>query len=441
MHPSNLLHSRRGRFIAFGTLYISEGIPYGFSSTAMVMFMRMEGLSLEQIGAFAAAQLLPWGFKWAWAPLIDIVKLNRFGGRKAWIVLCTTMMIVTLIGLALVDFETHYEVLIWAVLLNNLFCATQDVAIDSLAVSTLKEDERGTGNGFMFGGQYLGIALGGGGAIFVSSMFGFNASLFFISSLLALTLLFAIVFIKDPDAEAPAAAKQARPVAHFVATVKDFVVDVYKSFWRSGRGPMVGVLFALLPTGAMALGYAILGTLQVDYGLPQASIAQISVMNTIAGGIGCLIGGTLGDRFGIKRMTATFYLMTTLPTVYLATKIATVGLAGISVGELYSAIVVHGLLFGAAFALKSAIFMGLTNPVVAATQFTGYMAMGNLAISMGNFWQGMVAERLGYAVVLYLDALVVVIALCALPWLRNRDPIPELAVGEPVVEFTGSESK
>jgi hypothetical protein len=51
----NLLDSRRGRFIAFGTLYISEGIPYGFSATAMVMFMRMEGLSIEQIGAFAAA--------------------------------------------------------------------------------------------------------------------------------------------------------------------------------------------------------------------------------------------------------------------------------------------------------------------------------------------------------------------------------------------------
>jgi hypothetical protein len=62
LRTSNLLHSRNGRFIAFGTLYISEVIPFGFSATAMVTFMRLEGLSIAQIGAFSAAILLPWGF-------------------------------------------------------------------------------------------------------------------------------------------------------------------------------------------------------------------------------------------------------------------------------------------------------------------------------------------------------------------------------------------
>jgi len=50
-----------------------------------------------------------------------------------------------------------------------------------VGVGTLKEEERGKGNGFMFGGQYLGIALGGGGAIFVFGILGFNASLVYIS--------------------------------------------------------------------------------------------------------------------------------------------------------------------------------------------------------------------------------------------------------------------
>ena len=78
-----MLDSRRGRLSAFGILYFSEGIPYGFTSVAMVAFMRIEGLSLAQIGAFVAALFVPWSFKWLWAPVIDIVKLNRFGGRKA----------------------------------------------------------------------------------------------------------------------------------------------------------------------------------------------------------------------------------------------------------------------------------------------------------------------------------------------------------------------
>lgn len=36
----NLLGTRNGRFLTFGLLYISEGIPYGFTSVAMVAFMR-----------------------------------------------------------------------------------------------------------------------------------------------------------------------------------------------------------------------------------------------------------------------------------------------------------------------------------------------------------------------------------------------------------------
>lgn len=55
------------------------------------------------------------------APLVDIIKLDRFGGRKAWILFCTSMMIVTLITMAMVDFVEHYRVLVWMVLLNNFF--------------------------------------------------------------------------------------------------------------------------------------------------------------------------------------------------------------------------------------------------------------------------------------------------------------------------------
>jgi PAT family beta-lactamase induction signal transducer AmpG len=435
MSSSNLLHSRRGRFFAFGTMYIAEGIPFGFSITAMVMFMRMEGLSIEQVGAFTAAVMLPWGFKWAWAPLIDIVKLTRLGGRKAWIMICLVAMMITLNIMASVDFVANYQVLIWMVVINNFFCATQDVAIDSLAVSTLKDDERGTGNGFMFGGQYLGLALGGGGAIFVSANWGFNQSLVYVSGLLLLCLLFVVFFINDPAIESTESVRPERKFAHFIATLGAFIRSLYTGFFESGAGPKLGLLFAILPIGALALGYAILGTIQVDYGLEQNQIAKISVMNTIAGGIGCLIGGTLGDRFGIKRVMAFFYVTTALPTLYLAFSIATMGLSAVPIDLLYSVIVMHGLLYGAAFALHAAVFMGMTSPAVAATQFTAYMALSNLAISFANVWQGVVAERMGYSMALYLDSLFVISPLLVIPFLRDREDeaVPAAIDASPVV--------
>lgn len=97
---------------------------------------------------------------------------------------------------------------------------------------------------------------------------------------------------------------------------------------------------------------------------------------------------------------------------------------------LYGVIITHGLFFGIAFGVRNAIFMGMTNPAVAATQFTAFMGMGNLAISMGNYWQGIVAERFDYAAVFYLDSLFVIISLLIIPFLRNREESAETIDGD-----------
>ena len=427
MRSKNLLETTRGRFLTFGLLYISEGIPYGFTTTAMVAFMRTEGLSLTQIGAFVAALFLPWSFKWIWAPLIDLVKVRRLGGRKAWIFFCTSMMIVTLLVTAMVDFVANYQLLLMMIVLNNFFCATQDVAIDSLAVSTLKEEERGRGNGFMFGGQYLGIALGGGGAIFVFGFWGFNVALMYVSALLFMCLLFVAFFVRDPAIDKPLEPREDDALDKLSKSLIAFVKEVYVSFLKSGSGPKVGLLFSILPVGAMALGYALLSTIQVDYGLVETQIAELSVYNTVVAGLGCLIGGVLGDRFGIKRMLGISYALTALPTLVLAMQIGSVGLEGVSIQLFYAVIVLHGFIYGMAFGLHAAVFMGMTNPAIAATQFTAFMAMSNLAISMANFWQGIVADRFDYSMALYLDALLVLAPLAVIPFLRNREPEPALA--------------
>jgi len=420
MNPGNLLDSRNGRFLTFGWLYVSEGIPYGFTSVAMVAFMRQQGVSLALIGTFVAALFLPWAFKWAWAPVIDLVKLDRLGGRKAWIVGCTAMMIVTLMIAATVDFEAHFQLLLAMVVLTNVFCATQDVAIDSLAVSTLQADERGRGNGVMFAGQYLGIALGGGGAMFVNGTFGFEAALAGVAGLLLVNLLFVVLFVRDPYAD-PGVTRQPGAFRRLVGTMVSFVKEVYSSFWQSGRGPKIGVAFAVLPIGAFALAYATLGTIQVDYGLNDHQIAALSVYNTIASAIGCLAGGWLGDHFGTKKIVALAYALTAAPTLILGIQISVGGLQAVPIDWFYGLIIAHGLVFGMAFGVRNAIFMGMTNPAVAATQFTAFMGMANMAISFGNYWQGIVAESMGYAVVLYLDALFAMLVILVIPFLRERE--------------------
>jgi PAT family beta-lactamase induction signal transducer AmpG len=201
---------------------------------------------------------------------------------------------------------------------------------------------------------------------------------------------------------------------------------------------MVGVAFSLLPIGAMALAYATLSTIQVDYGLKDHQIAALSVYNTIAAAVGCVTGGWLGDRYGAKRIVAMAYLLTAMLALLLALQISAGGLQSIPMSLFSGIIVAHGLCFGLAFGVRNGIFMGMTNPAVAATQFTAFMGMSNLAIVFGNYWQGIVAERMGYAAVLYLDALVAVLVIMVIPFLRSREeelasknrvPGPVLATG------------
>lgn len=421
MLGEKLLERRNGRLSVFGILYISEGIPYGFTSIALVTVLRQSGLALDQIGLLVATLFIPWSFKFAWAPVIDLVKLNRFGGRKAWILGCQIMMVSTLVLINFIDFESEFRLLLAFVFLNNIFCATQDVAIDSLAVTTLKPDERARGNGFMFGGQYLGIALGGGAAVYVVGQTDFSTALIYVTLLQCLCLLFTLFFVKDPLACLKTEASAGSLLLKFIHKMTAFTKEVYVSFWQSGRSPKLAFLFSVLPTGAMVMAYAALSTIPVDYGFGETEIAQITTANTLMGGLGCVVGGLIADRFGLRKMLSLFYVLTVIPGLILAYQIDALGLTQVPAYLVSGMLIVHGFLYGMCFGTQAAIFMGITNPAVAATQFTAFMAMGNLVISYTNYWQGMVAETYSYAQVLYLDALLVILPLLIIPFLKSRD--------------------
>ena len=69
-------------------------------------------------------------------------------------------------------------VLTGVLLIHNSFGAMQDVAIDALAVNTLRPDERGLANGVMFAGASLGTAVGGAGVLFLMPVLGLKVGMY-----------------------------------------------------------------------------------------------------------------------------------------------------------------------------------------------------------------------------------------------------------------------
>jgi PAT family beta-lactamase induction signal transducer AmpG len=436
MATKNMLDTKKGRLTTFGILYISEGIPLGFAAVAMAAYMRRQGMDVGQVGAFIAAFYLPWAFKWAWAPLIDLISFRRLGGRKAWIVICQALMIITLFTVAQIDYSRYFDLLLTLVIVHNVFAATNDVAIDSLAVNSFLPHERGQGNGVMFAGAYIGQGLGGGGAMFVSDKYGFDTSFTYVSLLMLTVLLFTLFFVKDPKVASAVAQKSAEVWGRFKSTLKNFLSELYIGFFKSGSGPMVGVCFALLPYGAMALAAAISSTLQVDIGMSDGEIAQLNIYATILSAFGCILGGWLADKLGRRKMLAAFYSMTILPTLYLAVTLGgEQGLEGLTIQQYSVAALAFYLFMGMHYGTSAAIFMGLTNPAIAATQFTGFMALRNLTISYTNIWQGTAVDAWSYSTVFYIDAALAFVPILVIPFLADRkSKITPPSMGAPLPE-------
>ena len=444
MKLPDLLATKWGRLTAFFALYVTEGIPLGFTATAVATQMRRQGLGVEAIGAFVGSLYLPWAFKWAVGPFVDVLSSDRWGRRRMWIVIAQVMMVTTLLVALPVNFSTEVKVFTTIILLHNIFGATQDVAIDALAVGVLKENERGLANGLMFGGAYLGQTVGGSGVLFLTPYIGFPATYIFVVACILVVTVFVALPLREPKGP-PRPASEGAPLAAAGREIAAFVQASLRAFVGS-RGAFVGLIFAVLPAGAYALGLALQSNLGVELGLDDTQIGLLNLWSTILSALGCVVGGWLSDRFGRRRTLALYLVGTALPTLYLAyamhqagwimpvdvrsahRPIPPAGLVSIFwwMVQIYS--VFQGLMYGT----RTALFMDVTNPRVAATQFTAYMALLNLVIAYSSAWQGRVATRWGYPITLVIDGLAGLVSIALLPLMapvRKGAGVSELEPG------------
>lgn len=425
----DLLATKNGRLLAFFLLYMTEGIPLGFTATAIATQMRRQGVGPEMIGAFVGSLYLPWAFKWMAGPFVDTFSSDRFGRRRLWILLMQVGMALSLLVAYPINFIESLALFTVVIAVHNAFAATMDVAIDALACNVLPESERGVANGFMFGGASVGQTVGGAVVLYLTSIMPFQATYFFVIGTILLVTVFVVLPLREKAGPIRPAVVGSKLMS-VTNELKTFVVHAYRAFVGT-RAALVGVLSALLPLGAYALSLALQSTLAVELGFTDQQVASLNLASTLIFAVACISGGWFSDRFGRRRTLALFIALTAVPTLYLAWQlqahhwIHSIPLNAPDrppvpttlVTAFWIASISYNVFQGLYYGIRSALFMDITTPAVAATQFTAYMAMQNFAISYTSTWQGFAITNFGYPKTLVLDCLAGLLPLLLLPFM------------------------
>ncbi len=397
----NLREKPGGRKAVFAALYLSEGGPIGFIWWALPTWLRTQGVPVEQIAGLTALLVLPWTFKFLWAPLIDRFGVQR-GRLRWWIAGAQLLMGLTLLPLFWLSPANDFQLVWWLLLAHAMAAATQDVGVDALAIHSAKPEELGHLNGCMQAGMLLGRSVFGGGALMLAVSFGWNG---IFVGLIACTWgsMALLAFCAEPKPGSSGAGGES------VGTLLRAFVGSRTAWW--------GLAFALIAgCGFEAVGI-LAGPYLVDRTVPQETIGLFFALPVVGAMlVGGLIGGRAADRFG-KVRTVRWFL------VLLAMMVAGIGLMdGIGVmgstGRIaWLAVLYFGI--GLFTASSYALFMSISDKRMGATQFSAFMGATNGCEAWAGWSGGMLAGRFGYPVAFVAMAVLSLIGTVCLRRLKG----------------------
>lgn len=292
--------------VLLGSLYCAQGLPSGLLAHALPALMRQHGVDLAVIGLLKLLAL-PWVLKVFWAPWVDRWSPFALGQRRGWILPMQLLVIGLLLLMASLPPELLFESYLWpllaVLLLINMAAATQDVATDGLAVRLLPPPLRGLGNSLQVGGYKLGMIASGSLLLLVVDRWGWSWTLCGLAALVALMLLPVARFPEPrllPDS--PRVQEAAGP----------------SLLWHHYRGflaqPGIGAWLLVVLTFKLgdSLGSPMIKPMLVDQGWSASAIGSLTLVASLAGILGALLGG-LGYRWlGAVRSLLWFGLLQAL---------------------------------------------------------------------------------------------------------------------------------
>lgn len=270
------------RIVWLASLYLVQGLPFGFQAAALPAFLRESGVSLTEIG-FLDLLALPWLLKALWSPVVDRFGSSRWGRRRSWILPLQLLLAIVCVGCSFAPPDRSLALLLGLIFSANLVAATLDVAVDGLAVDLLEERHLGLGNTAQVVGFKVGMLVGGGLLVWASGFLGF-ANLFRIMAVLVLLGLAISAVHREPPSTGDPHAK----VSEIFGRLKD-------AFFQKGAWRLL-VVVATYKIGEK-MADAMFGPFLIDAGYTPAQLGLwLGTWGMICSLGGSIFGGLVAIR-------------------------------------------------------------------------------------------------------------------------------------------------
>lgn len=283
----NKMNSHLRKVVLLTSLYITQGVPFGFFTQAFPTVMRQQGYALETI-SLASLLAIPWAAKFLWAPAVDRFKFPGIGRRKSWLLPLQFLIGIVLFVIAFLPLSRFLLPTLIIVFLVNLLIATQDIASDGLAVDILTENERGIANGIQVAGYRLGMIIGGGLLLVIYDKFDWKVTFLTMSALVVIASVPMLIHSEPPNIE-----KEAPNPPSILASLKrvGFRILALIAVYKFGEAFATGMLRPFMVDAGFSLS-------EIGWLLGTAGFAAVL--------IGGLLGGSLVNKIGRKRSLILF---------------------------------------------------------------------------------------------------------------------------------------
>ncbi len=379
-----LSEHRTLRFVTLFLLYVAQGLPFGLIDYGLPAWMAQNGASAAAIGGVLAMIILPWTFKLPYGFIMDRYAFLAMGRRRPWIIVGQSGLVAALVVMAFTNPGVEQISLIAALAFAmGLGSAFQDVAVDGLAVDILPADEIERVNGYMFGGQAIGVAAGAALSGTLIAYHGLPTAALALAAIIAAILILVLLVRERPDERllpwTKGAASQRNLDLHHGA-FGPIMRNLWAAMFTRNTLILVPGLLAVTAAWGIFLGLAPLFVTNI-LGWEKATYSSWGGQANLVAGLACvLFFGAAASHWGARRLFIASSLL------------AAAGAAAMVILEdqwtnpaiFIAAIFLFTTLAFLRGVTSGSLAMRLCNPAVAATQFAVFMAILNLGRTLSS---------------------------------------------------------